>query len=286
MGQPRRQTGKFAFGRSSWSFLNNTISANSQESSMGNRGFVCPAPSPSRNRIFLVSMHVCSVRPTLCSLMVVAHQVPLFMEFSRQECWSGLPFPSPGALPNPGIKPVSLVSLALTGGFFTTDHLGILSCGQPVPIKGLSLPPLSPASPPTHQTRTQSWSSNQCTPIPRHSHWAFDTSLANQSLCWALLPEIGTLFPLREQPSCPPCGLKLTKKWNDRDLKVLSESLCLKLWAGNFPSLNQSILCFAPVSLIWVSVISIPKRLIPNSFSHKYQVFRPALETPCDKATA
>ena len=37
----------------------------------------------------------------------VAHQAPLFMGFSRHEYWSGLPFPSPGNLPNPGIKPGS-----------------------------------------------------------------------------------------------------------------------------------------------------------------------------------
>ena len=37
----------------------------------------------------------------------VAHQTPLFMEFSRQEYWSGMPFPSPGDLPDPGIKPKS-----------------------------------------------------------------------------------------------------------------------------------------------------------------------------------
>ena len=37
----------------------------------------------------------------------VAHQAPQSMEFSRQEYWSGLPFPSPGDLPNPGIKPGS-----------------------------------------------------------------------------------------------------------------------------------------------------------------------------------
>ena len=37
----------------------------------------------------------------------VAHQAPLSMEFSRQEYWSGLPFPSPGDLPDPGIKPSS-----------------------------------------------------------------------------------------------------------------------------------------------------------------------------------
>ena len=37
----------------------------------------------------------------------VVHQAPPFMGFSRQEYWSGLPFPSPGDLPDPGIKPRS-----------------------------------------------------------------------------------------------------------------------------------------------------------------------------------
>ena len=45
--------------------------------------------------------------PTLCDPWTVAHQVPPSMGFSRQEYWSGLPFPSPGDLPNPGIKPRS-----------------------------------------------------------------------------------------------------------------------------------------------------------------------------------
>ena len=40
------------------------------------------------------------------------------MGFSKQEYWSGLPFPSPGDLPDPGIEHVSLVSAALAGGFF------------------------------------------------------------------------------------------------------------------------------------------------------------------------
>ena len=39
--------------------------------------------------------------------LTVAHQLPLSMGFSRQECWSGLPFPSPGDFPDPGIKPGS-----------------------------------------------------------------------------------------------------------------------------------------------------------------------------------
>ena len=51
----------------------------------------------------------------------VAHQVLLSTEFSWQEYWNGLPFPSPGDLPNPGIKSMSVASLALAGGFFTTS---------------------------------------------------------------------------------------------------------------------------------------------------------------------
>ena len=51
----------------------------------------------------------------------VGHQAPLSMGFSRQECWSGLPFLSPGDLPDPGIEPTSAVSPALAGGFFTTE---------------------------------------------------------------------------------------------------------------------------------------------------------------------
>ena len=45
--------------------------------------------------------------PTLATPWTVARQIPLSMEFSRQEYGSGLPFPSPGDLPNPGIEPRS-----------------------------------------------------------------------------------------------------------------------------------------------------------------------------------
>ena len=50
----------------------------------------------------------------------VACQAPLFIEFSRQEYWSGLPFPPAGNLPYPGIKRPSLASPILTGRFLTT----------------------------------------------------------------------------------------------------------------------------------------------------------------------
>ena len=54
----------------------------------------------------------------------IAHQAPLSMQSFRQEYWSGLPFPPPGDLPHPGTEPLSLVSPALAGRFFTTVPLG------------------------------------------------------------------------------------------------------------------------------------------------------------------
>ena len=80
----------------------------------------------------------------------VVSQAPLFMEFSREECWSGLPFPSPGDLPTPGTEPVSPVSLALLC-LFTTAPPQILSlipysefvtCEQNKVYAKLSLAPL------------------------------------------------------------------------------------------------------------------------------------------------
>ena len=56
----------------------------------------------------------------LClTLQTLAHQVPLSMELSRQEYWTGLPFPSPGDLPNPGTEPASHVISCIAGRLFT-----------------------------------------------------------------------------------------------------------------------------------------------------------------------
>ena len=69
------------------------------------------------------------------------------MEFSRQEYWSGLLFPSPADLPNPGIEPISPAPPALAGGFFTIQPPGkpstkIKSCAAAAadfqhPLKGV-----------------------------------------------------------------------------------------------------------------------------------------------------
>ena len=67
-------------------------------------------------------MHAKSLQWCLiCNPMTVACQAPLSMGFSLQEYWSGLPCPPPRDLPDSGIKPMSLSSLALAGEFFTTS---------------------------------------------------------------------------------------------------------------------------------------------------------------------
>ena len=61
----------------------------------------------------------------LCPILwTVDHQAPLSMGFSRQEYYSGLPCPSPGDLPNSGIKPRCLASPALAEELFTTSTTG------------------------------------------------------------------------------------------------------------------------------------------------------------------
>ena len=58
------------------------------------------------------------------NLQTVACQAPLFMGFSRQENWSGLPCPPQRDLPNPGIEPASPVSPALQVDYLPTESLG------------------------------------------------------------------------------------------------------------------------------------------------------------------
>ena len=67
-----------------------------------------------------VLSHFSSVQ-LIATPWTVALQFPLFMGFSRQEYWSGLPCPPPGDLPSSGIKLTFLLSPALAGGFFTTS---------------------------------------------------------------------------------------------------------------------------------------------------------------------
>ena len=74
----------------------------------------------SRGMEVCVHMRALSHVQLFATPWTIALQVLLSMEFSRQEYWSGFPFPSPGDLSNPGIETTSLVSPALAGRFFTT----------------------------------------------------------------------------------------------------------------------------------------------------------------------
>ena len=81
-------------------------------------------PSEAIRTLFIFS--VCLLSHFGCvqlfvALWTVACQAPLSMEFSSQEYWSGLPCPPAGDLPDPGIKPTSLMSPALASRFFTTS---------------------------------------------------------------------------------------------------------------------------------------------------------------------
>ena len=84
------------------------------------------------------SLHVLTEKPVLlfsCSVVsdsfvtpwTTAHQAPLSMEFSRQECWSRFPYLPPGDLPDPGIEPASP---ALASWFFTAEPPGKLIVTQ------------------------------------------------------------------------------------------------------------------------------------------------------------
>ena len=84
---------------------------------------------------FLASFSLCFLKMGVLSVNVLshsvvsvfvtpqtaAHQAPLSLGFSRQEHWSGLSFPSPGDLIDPGIEPTCLKSQALAGGFFISS---------------------------------------------------------------------------------------------------------------------------------------------------------------------
>ena len=92
-------------------------------------------PQILRALLTLHSRHLCSVTPLLQTLVnpwTACSSPDSFAHglFSRQEYWSGLPFPTPGDVPKPGIKPKSLASLALAA-----DSLPLFHRGSPVVLR-------------------------------------------------------------------------------------------------------------------------------------------------------
>ena len=96
-----------------------------------------PSPSPPAHK------HMCSgTSDSFATPWTVACQAPLSTGFPRQENWSGLPFPSSGDLPDPGIEPRSPVLTELASGFFS--HLQRPLCSRPDTISQLSCNQLEP----------------------------------------------------------------------------------------------------------------------------------------------
>ena len=88
----------------------------------------CPAPRAGcvSGQLLTPDSPLCIAESLSCVRLfetpwIVARQAPLSMGFPRQEHWSGLPFPLPEDLPDPGIEPLSHVSSELAGRFFTTE---------------------------------------------------------------------------------------------------------------------------------------------------------------------
>ena len=92
--------------------------ASAARGKQGTRTVSCQDPVADAGRVRAESLQAC---PTLWTPWTAARQAPPSEGCSRQGCWSGLPRPPPGDLPDPGIEPASLVSPASAGGFFTTS---------------------------------------------------------------------------------------------------------------------------------------------------------------------
>ena len=84
-------------------------------------------PGPGQH----VCVHMCSIMSNSFAIpWTIAHQASLSVEFPGKEYWNGLPLPTPGDLPDPGIEPTSLVSPALASGFFTPSATREAPCGE------------------------------------------------------------------------------------------------------------------------------------------------------------
>ena len=101
----------------SWTRLKQLSSSSNNSQSLFPRKFIRPTYMCMRAK----SLQSCL---TLCNPMDCSPQAPLSMGFSRQKYWSGLPLPSPGDLPDPGVKPSSPLSAAVAGTLFSSVCCG------------------------------------------------------------------------------------------------------------------------------------------------------------------
>ena len=155
----------------------------------------------------------------------VAHQAPLCMGFSRQEHWSGLPFPTPGDLPNPGIELKSITSL-----HWQVGSLPLVPPGKPSIIiiiyfffseKGACL------LPPTILMRIKEWlGERECDTFTLGSEH-FWVEVANHAAYRILIPQSGI------EPTAMTVKALSLNHWTSREV------LGMKLFQGRFPGLEK-----------------------------------------------
>ena len=127
------------------------------------------------------------------TLWNIAGQAPLSMEFSRQEYRSGLPFPSPGDLPDLGIEPASP---ALSGGFFTTEPLG----RPPAPNTHTHTHP--PKERKRRERESQLLESEGTLPFSAHLIiWLFELGVESKLASFLFTVSLLSLLPLMKQLS-------------------------------------------------------------------------------------
>ena len=121
---------------------------------------------------------------------MAAHQAPLSLGFSRQENWSGLPFPSAGDLSEPGVRPLSP---ALAGRFFTAESPG-------KQVQGAATTPCIP----TAMVRYFSGEASMHQIFRKQEYSPYDES---SRVDGAFLVALFFIFSLKFCPFSPPCIL-------------------------------------------------------------------------------
>ena len=119
--------------------------------------FICQREfpvSPYHSATTTIQTSLCSVAtqsyPTVCDPMDCSPPGSSVHGILQQEHWSGLPFPTPGDLPNPGIEPTSAVFAALAGGPLLLSHLGSPQTFLYTPIIQIQITPLYAIADVTH----------------------------------------------------------------------------------------------------------------------------------------
>ena len=118
------------------------------------------------------------------TLWTIAHQAPLSMGFSREEYWSGLPFPLLGDLPNPGVGPMSLVSPQQLGQIYPTVMGNTLNLSRASQIMHEKYSPGSPPHP-----ESSGWLSSQ-----------EESTSALGTACWSFYHGVVTWSRLPSEP--------------------------------------------------------------------------------------